>query len=80
MRNQVAAAERMGVRAETLNSQNSDEWPRVIERIENGEIDIWCSPLRRLLARKEQNWLNFGHLPKGGGPQEPLGTPMNTQV
>ena len=36
MRNQVAAAERMSVRAETLNSQNSDEWPRVIESIENG--------------------------------------------
>jgi ATP-dependent DNA helicase RecQ len=40
MRNQVAAAERMSVRAETLNSQNSDEWPRVIERIENGEIRL----------------------------------------
>src|SRR5512141_2875134 len=29
MRNQIAAAERMGVRAVTINSENQDEWQRV---------------------------------------------------
>ena len=29
MRNQIAATERMGVRAETINSDNQDEWDRV---------------------------------------------------
>ena len=29
MRNQIAAAERMGVRAETINSDNQGEWDRV---------------------------------------------------
>jgi len=29
MRNQIAAAERMGVRAETINSDNKEEWKRV---------------------------------------------------
>ena len=29
MRNQIAAAERMGVRAATINSDNVDEWPEV---------------------------------------------------
>src|ERR687888_544414 len=28
MRNQIAAAERMGVRAETINSVNQDDWPQ----------------------------------------------------
>jgi len=55
MRNQVAAAERMGVRAETLNSQNSDEWPRVIERIENGEIDILLFHPKQLVSARFNN-------------------------
>src|SRR5438874_9334410 len=29
MRNQIAAAERMGVRATTINSENQDEWEAV---------------------------------------------------
>lgn len=55
MRNQVAAAERMGVRAETLNSQNSDEWPRVIERIENGEIDMLLFHPKQLVSARFNN-------------------------
>jgi ATP-dependent DNA helicase RecQ len=55
MRNQVAAAERMSVRAETLNSQNSDEWPRVIERIENGEIDILLFHPKQLVSARFNN-------------------------
>lgn len=55
MRNQVAAAERMSVRAETLNSQNSDDWPRVIERIENGEIDILLFHPKQLVSARFNN-------------------------
>ena len=55
MRNQVATAERMGVRAETLNSQNSDDWPRVIERIENGEIDILLFHPKQLVSARFNN-------------------------
>ncbi|MYF50031.1 MAG: ATP-dependent DNA helicase RecQ, partial [Gammaproteobacteria bacterium] len=39
MRNQIAAAERMGVRAETINSDNSDSWQDVEEAIGRNEVD-----------------------------------------
>jgi ATP-dependent DNA helicase RecQ len=55
MRNQVAAAERMGVRAETLNSQNSDEWPRVVQRIEAGDIDILLFHPKQLVSARFNN-------------------------
>jgi ATP-dependent DNA helicase RecQ len=35
MRNQIAAAERTGVRAETINSPNPEDWPAV----RGGQID-----------------------------------------
>lgn len=40
MRNQIAAAERMGVRAATINSDNQDEWTAVEARLRRNEIDI----------------------------------------
>ena len=40
MRNQIAAAERMGVRAKTINSDNQDEWADVEARIRQNEVDI----------------------------------------
>ena len=40
MRNQIAAAERMGVRAETINSDNEEEWDRVENAARVGELDI----------------------------------------
>lgn len=55
MRNQVDAAERMGVQAETLNSENSDDWPRVIERIHRGEIDILLFHPKQLVSTRFQN-------------------------
>jgi ATP-dependent DNA helicase RecQ len=55
MRNQIAAATRMGVQAETLNSQNSDDWPRVIERIYSGEIDILLFHPKQLVSSRFQN-------------------------
>src|SRR6185437_5444848 len=40
MRNQLAAAQRMGVRAATINSDNMDEWTEVERRVARGEVDI----------------------------------------
>ncbi len=40
MRNQIAAAERMGVRAATINSDNQDEWAEVEARLHRDEVDI----------------------------------------
>ncbi len=40
MRNQIAAAERMGVRAETINSDNSERWREVEAAIRRDEVDI----------------------------------------
>lgn len=40
MRNQVLAAERMGLRAATLNSENRDEWDAITARLHSNDIDI----------------------------------------
>ncbi|UXY16406.1 RecQ family ATP-dependent DNA helicase [Chitiniphilus purpureus] len=40
MRNQIAAAERMGVRAATINSDNQDEWKAVEAKLHRNEVDI----------------------------------------
>jgi ATP-dependent DNA helicase RecQ len=48
MRNQIAAAERMGVRAATINSDNVDEWTAVEARVVRGEIDILLISPERL--------------------------------
>ncbi len=48
MRNQIAAAQRMGVRAETINSSNDDDWPRVEATLKNGEVDILLISPERL--------------------------------
>lgn len=40
MRNQIAAAERMGVRAATINSDNQDEWKSVEAMLRRNEVDI----------------------------------------
>jgi len=40
MRNQIAAAERMGVRAVTINSDNSDDWSAVEQRILGDDVDV----------------------------------------
>ncbi len=52
MRNQIEAAERMGVHAVTINSSNRTEWELVIHQIEEDEVDIvLISPER--LANQE---------------------------
>jgi len=48
MRNQIAAAERMGVRAATINSDNMDDWTAVEGKLANGEIDILLISPERL--------------------------------
>lgn len=48
MRNQIAAAERMGVRAATINSANTAEWDAVIQRVARDEVDILLISPERL--------------------------------
>ncbi|MGY6501833.1 MAG: RecQ family ATP-dependent DNA helicase [Acidimicrobiales bacterium] len=40
MRNQVASAERAGIRAVTINSSNIDDWRAIEERIAADEVDV----------------------------------------
>jgi len=48
MRNQIAAAERMGVRAATINSDNVDEWQTIEEAVQRNEVDILLISPERL--------------------------------
>ncbi|MYB43821.1 MAG: RecQ family ATP-dependent DNA helicase [Acidimicrobiia bacterium] len=48
MRNQIEAAERMGVRAVTINSANRDEWEEVEEGIAAGRFDLLLISPERL--------------------------------
>ncbi|WP_285623994.1 RecQ family ATP-dependent DNA helicase [Kineosporia sp. NBRC 101677] len=48
MRNQIAAAERAGIRAVTVNSSNAEEWAEVYRAIEAGEVDVLLVSPERL--------------------------------
>ena len=48
MRDQVAAAERSGLRAVTLNSANIDDWPTIEARIAADEVDVLLVSPERL--------------------------------
>lgn len=48
MRNQIVAAERMGVRAATINSDNIAKWTEVEAKIKQNEIDILLISPERL--------------------------------
>src|SRR6266403_1421393 len=48
MRNQIAAAERMGVRALTINSENVAEWEAVEVKLARDEVDILLISPERL--------------------------------
>jgi ATP-dependent DNA helicase RecQ len=48
MRNQVAAAERAGIHAATINSTNTEEWDKVYGLVERGEIDVLLLSPERL--------------------------------
>jgi ATP-dependent DNA helicase RecQ len=49
MRNQIAAAERMGVRAVTIHSGNRDEWTATEAAIVRNEVDILLIHPKRLM-------------------------------
>ena len=47
MRNQIEVAERLGIRALTINSTNRDEWPELQRIVREGEADaLLISPER----------------------------------
>jgi len=48
MRNQLAAARRMGVRAEAINSDNAAEWTEVEAALRNDEVDLLLISPERL--------------------------------
>lgn len=48
MRNQIAAAERMGVRAATINSDNQNEWGNVEAELQRNAIDVLLISPERL--------------------------------
>jgi len=48
MRNQISAATRLGVRAETINSDNETEWLEIENKIRRNEIDILLISPERL--------------------------------
>lgn len=48
MRNQVAAAERAGVHAATINSSNVAEWDEIHQRVHHGELDVLLVSPERL--------------------------------
>ena len=48
MRNQIEAAERIGVRAQTINSTNTSEWDGVEQELRDDKIDILLISPERL--------------------------------
>ena len=48
MRNQILAAQRIGVRAETINSSNEADWSRVEDGLNRNEVDILLISPERL--------------------------------
>ena len=48
MRNQIAAAERMGIRAVRITSDNREHWEDVEERLQRNEVDILLISPERL--------------------------------
>ena len=48
MRNQIAAAQRAGIRAVTVNSSNVDDWHQVYDAVGRGEVDVLLVSPERL--------------------------------
>jgi ATP-dependent DNA helicase RecQ len=48
MRDQVAAAKRLGLSAETINSSNTDDWDEIEDRITAGQVDLLLISPERL--------------------------------
>src|SRR4051794_3673502 len=52
MRNQIDAAERLGLRAATVNSTNRDDWDAIRERLDRDEGDLLLISPERLNNRR----------------------------
>ena len=52
MRNQVAAAERMGLVAVTVNSENLHHWQQIEAQVANGEVDLLLISPERLHSER----------------------------
>ncbi|MDP8207433.1 MAG: RecQ family ATP-dependent DNA helicase [Candidatus Electryonea clarkiae] len=52
MRNQIQAANRIGIVAESINSSNVEEWNEIEQRLTRGEIDILLISPERLANEK----------------------------
>ena len=48
MRNQIAAAERAGIRAVTINSTNNEQWEPIHDQVRAGEVDVLLVSPERL--------------------------------
>src|SRR4051812_23897947 len=48
MRNQIAAAEKLGIRAHTINSTNRDAWDEVKQRLADDDVDLLLISPERL--------------------------------
>jgi len=48
MRNQIAAAERIGIRAVTINSTNQGEWESVRDQMLSDQVDVMLISPERL--------------------------------
>ena len=48
MRNQIQAAEKIGIKAETINSDNTDDWERIGQELVDGKCDILLLSPERL--------------------------------
>ena len=48
MRNQIAAAERAGIRAVTINSTNIEQWQPIHDQIHSGDVDVLLVSPERL--------------------------------
>ena len=58
MRDQVAAAQRLSIHAETVNSSNVGDWPSVKGHIREGKVDVLLiSPERLANERFMEDWL-----------------------
>lgn len=55
MRNQIAAAERMGLRATTINSDNQDDWANVESAVRRKAVDILLISPERLANDRFNN-------------------------
>jgi len=52
MRNQVEAATRLGLQAETINSSNTDEWDAIEEKVKGDSVDLLLVSPERLANDK----------------------------